>query len=100
MLTTIRTSSDCGPYFPVSKHSYQAASLRDVLFHVRLAMEDSEDLIGIFNAEGKCKGIWANEPDAIPDGEGGWDKGPNCYILYRPDSTGAGIFNYMLARIN
>ena len=40
MITTIRTYQDNGPYFSATKGSYQAASLHQLIFHVRLAMDD------------------------------------------------------------
>jgi hypothetical protein len=58
MICTIRTYQDNGPYFPATKGCYQARSLKDLLFHARLAMEDREDVIGLFDADGACKGIW------------------------------------------
>lgn len=85
-LATIRTYKDNGPYFPVTKGCYQAANLKDVLFHCRLAMEDGEHLIGLFDADGSCKGIWEDCAEPEPDGEGGWNLPAPCYDLQRCNS--------------
>ena len=91
-LPTVRTFSFNGPYFPPTKGCYQAASLRDVLFHCRLAMEDHEHLIGLFDAEGSCKGIWELCSEPEPDGEGDWVMTAPCYDLLRPNCNRPQIF--------
>lgn len=93
-MITVRTSTDNGPYFDASHGSYQAASLKDILFHCRLAMDDGEDIIGIFHDDA-CIGIWQNEPDVDSDGEGGWDRGPNAYVQYRPDGSSPKLFKIL-----
>jgi len=86
---TIRTYTDNGPYFGTSRGKYQAASLKEVIFHCRLAMEDQEELIGLFDAKGTCKGFWEAESEAESDGEGGMQCSPISYVLRRPDATRA-----------
>ena len=86
---TIRTYTYNGPSFGASKGKYQAASLKDVLFHCRLAMEDNEDLIGLFDANGACKGFWEAEAEAESDGEGGWCFPAVSYVLRRPGAVTA-----------
>jgi hypothetical protein len=89
---TVRTYSDNGPYFPPTVMQYQANCLRDVLFHARLAMEDSEHTVAVFH-DNRCTGLWRNEPDSEPDSDGEWHKGPDCYVFYRPGGPNAGLFN-------
>jgi hypothetical protein len=92
-MITIRTYQDNGPYFPATKGCYQATSLKEFLFHVRLAMEDREDTIAIFDAEGTCKGLWHREleghvnsaGDSIVDHEG--------YELMRPNTREQWMWN-------
>ena len=79
---TVRTYKDNGPYFGASTMGYQARSISDILRHVRLAMEDCEDYIGLFHGD-KCKGVWVNEWEGEPDGEGGMQRGPSAYVLYK-----------------
>jgi len=95
-MTTVRTYQDNGPYFGATTMSYQASSVKDILRHVRLAMEDREDIVAIFDAEGSCKGLWHREVeghvesgDTIVDHEG--------YELLRPSSSWT--WNYLLKQI-
>ena len=81
-LACVRTRTDHGPYFDPTKGKYQCSTLRDVIFHTRLAMEDGEDCIGVFHGE-ECKGIWRKEWDAEPDGEGGMERSEEWYAFYR-----------------
>jgi hypothetical protein len=92
MTCTVHTYKDNGPYFPPTIMKYQAARLRDLLFHCRIGMEDSEDTIAVFHDD-RCTGLWRNEPDAEPDGDGEWHRGPNCYVFHRPGGPNAGLFN-------
>ena len=50
---------------------YQALTMKDLLFHVRMALHDGEEKIGVFHGD-KCVGIWA----IVPGG----------YMLVRPNS--------------
>lgn len=81
-LAYVRTRTDHGPYFDPTKGKYQCSSLKDVIFHTRLAMEDGEDCIGVFHGD-ECKGIWCKEWDAEPDGEGGMERSKEWYTFYR-----------------
>ena len=94
----ICTYTDNGPYFAPSRGSYQAARLKDFIFHVRLCMEDNEDLISIWKDD-ECLGIWRNEYEGVPDGEGGWDRGESAYILHRPDCKEQWLFSYMKRKL-
>ena len=91
-MTTVRTYQDNGPYFPATVMKYQAARLRDLCSHVRIAMEDGEDTIAVWHDD-HCTGLWRNEPDAEPDSDGEWHRGPNCYVFHRPGGPNAGLFN-------
>jgi hypothetical protein len=93
-MITVRTSTDHGPYFDTSRGSYQAARLKDVIFHCRLAMEDGEDIIGIFHDDA-CIGIWQNEPEVDSDGEGGMMRCANAYVQYRPDGKSPKLFKIL-----
>ena len=84
-LATVRTYQDNGPYFAPSKGCYQAASISDVLRHCRLAMSDGEHVIGLFDADGACKGVWEDCTEPESDGEGGWCFPPRIYDLLRPN---------------
>ena len=92
MTCIVRTYKNNGPYYPATVMKYQAARLRDLCSHVRIAMEDSEDTISVWQ-DGRCTGLWRNEPDAEPDADGEWHRGPNYYVLYRPGGPNAGLFN-------
>ena len=48
-MITIHCFKDCGPYFNPAKGRYQAARLKDLIFHVRTSMEDGDDSIGAFD---------------------------------------------------
>lgn len=73
-----------GPYFSATQGLYHASSLKDILFHVRLCMEDGDYQIGVLDDEGECKGIWLDEAEPEPDGEGDWNYPAPVYRLYRP----------------
>ena len=92
MPCTVRTYKDNGPYFPATVMKYQAARLRDLCSHVRIAMEDGEDTIAVWHND-HCTGLWRNEPDAEPDADGEWHRGPDCYVFHRPGGPNAGLFN-------
>lgn len=86
MMTTIRTYQDNGPYFSATKGSYQTASLNDLIFHVRLAMEDGEDVIGVYSPDGSCKGIWKREIEGHVDSAGDTIVDHEAYELLRPST--------------
>lgn len=96
-MTTVRTYQDNGPYFPATKGCYQAASIKDVLFHVRLAMEDREDTIAIFDAEGSCKGLWHRELEGHVDSAGDSIIDHEGYELMR--SKDGWTWNYLLEQV-
>jgi hypothetical protein len=86
MITTIRTYQDNGPYFSATRGSYQAASLQQLVFHIRQAMEDREDVIGIFGPDGACKGIWQRELEGHVDSAGDAIVDHEGYELLRPST--------------
>jgi len=86
MITTIKTFQDNGPYFSATKGSYQAATLQQLIFHIRLAMEDREHIIGIFGADGACKGIWQLDIEGHVDSAGDAIVDHEAYELLRPDT--------------
>jgi hypothetical protein len=96
-MITIRTYKDNGPDFPPTKGCYQAVCLRDVLFHVRLAMKDGEDYIGAFNEEGTCYGAWERDTEPVFDKEINWFVPYNYYLFRRPGGPMAGQFNAIAA---
>jgi hypothetical protein len=96
-MITVRTYQDNGPYFPATKGSYQAASISDVLRHVRLAMEDREDTIAIFDAEGSCRGLWHRETEGHVDSAGHAIVDHDGYGLMRPASSWT--WNYLLEQV-
>ena len=95
---TVRNYDCNGPYFAPTQDIYQAASLKDMLFHIRQCMEDNDYQIGLFDADGRCKGIWADEAEPESDGEGGMVLGMPCYRLYRPGDMSAGMWNLMVGK--
>jgi len=97
-MITIRTYSDNGPYWPSTVMKYQAACLKDVIFHTRLAMEENEQYIGAFNEDGTCYGLWEEDGEPEPDGEGGWWK-PRHYTFRRPGGRSAKAFVMMAEKM-
>jgi hypothetical protein len=92
-MITVRTYQDNGPYFPATKGCYQAARLSDLIRHVRLAMEDREDTIAIFDAEGTCKGLWRRETQGHVDSAGDSIVDHEGYELMRPNTREQWIWN-------
>lgn len=92
-MITIRTYSENAPYWEPTIMAYQAASLKDVLFHTRLAMEDGEDYIAAFNEDGTCYGLWEGDSEPVFDQEMGWFVPRKVYLLRRPGGPMAGQFN-------
>jgi len=90
---TVRSYTQNGPYFPPTQGIYQAASLRDLIFHVKQCMADSEEMIGLFDGEGECKGIWIDDAGPVDDGEGGMTLGMPMYVLHRPGDLPAGLWS-------
>lgn len=97
-MITVRNYDDNGPYFAPTQGVYQAPSLRDVIFHIRQCMEDNDYQIGLFDADGQCKGIWLDEAEPESDGEGGMMLGKPCYRLYRPGQMSAGMWNLHISK--
>jgi hypothetical protein len=98
-MVTIRTYKNNGPYWASMVMKYQASCLRDVLFHVRMAMEDGEDTIGAFNEDNVCYGIWENDAEPEPDGEGDWLMPGPMYVLRRPGGKAAKTFVRMAKKM-
>ena len=86
MTVTVRTWSNGGPYYADSFYKYEASSLKDLISHVRMAMEDHEQYIGIFHDD-ECIGLWEDETEPEPDGEGGWDWLKGYYVQRRPGGS-------------
>ena len=98
VMHTIRTFTANGPYFPPTTGIYQASCLRDIIFHTRLAMEDGEYQIGLFDDNGQCKGMWVDEAEPDVDGEGRSILGECEYVLYRPGDMSAGLWSLHLSK--
>ena len=98
-MITIRTYTGNGPYFAPTVMKYQATSLKEVLVHVRMAMEDGEDTIGAFNEDNVCYGIWENDAEPEPDGEGDWLMPRPMYVLRRPGGKAAQTFVRMAKKM-
>lgn len=97
MKTTVRTYKDNGPYWEPTVMSYQAASLNDVLFHTRLAMEDGEHTISVWHDD-QCVGLWEDDSEPEPDGEGGWYMPRGNYVLRRPGGRFPRAFEAMASQ--
>lgn len=87
-----------GPYFAPTQGQYHAARLKDIIFHVRTCMEDGDFQIGVFDDDGECKGIWIDESEPVSDGEGDFVLGKPDYVLYRPGTMSAGMWNMHLRK--
>jgi hypothetical protein len=98
-MTTVRTYQDNGPYFGATIMSYQAASVSDILRHVRLAMEDREDTIAIFDSEGTCKGLWDRELEGHVDSAGDTIVDHDGYELKRPGGRSPQTFAMTVAKL-
>lgn len=98
MTCTVRTYQGNGPYFPPSVGSYQARCLRDVIFHIRLAMADGDDFIGLFHGD-VCVGIFSDEAEPDVDGEGDWTLGSPSYVLRRPEDKAPHTFKSLAAKL-
>jgi hypothetical protein len=101
MTCTVRTLTSNGPYFPPSVGNYQASRLRDVIFHVRLAMADGDDFIGLFHGDA-CVGIFSDEAEPEADGEGDWGDwamGSPSYVLRRPGDKAPQTFQALAAKL-
>ena len=98
-MTTVRTYQDNGPYFGATTMSYQAASISDILRHVRLAMEDREDTIAIFDAEGSCRGLWQRELEGHVDSAGDTIVDHDGYELRRPGGRSPKTFAMAVERL-
>jgi hypothetical protein len=98
-MTTVRTYQDNGPCFGATTMSYQASSVSDILRHVRLAMEDREDTIAIFDAEGSCKGLWQRELEGHVDSAGDTIVDHDGYELRRPGGRSPQTFAMAVARL-
>lgn len=92
-LTTIRTYQDNGPYFSATKGNYQAATLQQLIFHIRQAMDDREDAIGIYGPDGVCKGIWSRELEGHVDSAGDSIVDHEGYELLRPGTKEQWMWN-------
>jgi hypothetical protein len=95
MITTIKTFQDNGPYFSATKGSYQAASLHQLIFHVRLAMDDGEHIIGIYDSQGACKGIWQREIEGHVDSAGDAIVDHDAYELLRPSTKSKWTWEFL-----
>ena len=85
MTTTVHTYQDCGPYFDPCFMKYRANNFKDLLRHVRIAMEDGVTTIAVFT-DGNMIGAWEVQGDAEPDGEGGMYPVFCGYERVKPDS--------------
>jgi len=96
---TVCTFQDNGPYFSATKGCYQATSLKELLFHTRLAMEDREDTIAIFDAEGSCKGLWKLSTEGHVDSAGDSIVDHEGYELMRPDTKEQWMWNKLVEEV-
>lgn len=95
----ISTYKDEGPYYAASRGVLGVRDLTDLILNVRQAMEEAVDYIGVFDEDGKCKGIWSREGDS-EYGEGEcYDVMyvvNHCYVLEREHNFS---FLYALKRL-
>lgn len=95
MITTIKTFQDNGPYWDATKGSYQAASLQQLIFHVRQAMEDREHIIGIYAPDGSCRGIWQLDIEGHVDSAGDTIVDHEAYELLRPSTKSKWTWEFL-----
>ena len=95
MITTVRTYQDNGPYFAPTKGCYQAATLQQLLFHIRQAMEDREDVIAVYGPDGACKGLWNHEIEGHYDSAGDAVIDHAGYALMRPSTKEKWFWNHL-----
>lgn len=79
-------------YMP-DRYIYPAFRLRDIVKHVRDAMEEGLDKVAVFDERGNCSGVWIDESEPEPDGEGGMQATKPCYFLMRPEEGNSDAFN-------
>lgn len=72
---------------------YPAFRLRDIVKHVRDAMEEGLSKVAVFDERGNCTGVWIDESEPEPDGEGGMQATKPCYFLMRPEEGNSDAFN-------
>jgi hypothetical protein len=85
-----------GPYFAPTQGCFQAASLTELIMHVRMCMDDGDYQIGIFDDDGECLGIWVDEAEPEPDGEGDWRYPKPFYVLHRPGTMSPAMWRLHL----
>lgn len=95
----VRTFTDNGPYFDQTRGCYQAASLSQLIFHCRLAMEDREDAIGVYDADGKCRGIWQRIVEGHRESDGSNVIDHEGYELLRPSTTSQWVWEYLRSHL-
>ncbi len=96
---TIKTYQDNGYYFPPTKGSYQAATLQQLIFHVRQAMEDREDVVAVYGPDGACRGIWQLHVEGHVDSAGDSIVDGECYELLRPSTREQWMWNRLQERL-
>lgn len=96
MNAIVSTYTSNGPYEMPTKGQFRVSSLKELILNVRASMEDNSYQIGVFDADGQCKGIWVDESEPFSDGEGGYLMSPPAYVLYRPGDMSAGMWNLHL----
>ena len=94
---TIHTYRDYGVgsiygYMP-DIYIYPATRLRDVLKHVRDAMEEGYERIGVFDDRGECCGVWLDESEPELNGEGEMQLKNPRYSLMRLNKDNAEAFS-------
>lgn len=91
IVTTIITAfRDNGHYFPCTHKEKTIETLSDFIETVKEFKEDQNDYIAVFK-NNQFFGIWINDAEPEPDGEGGWLMPSAVYILLRADKISAGM---------
>lgn len=75
-----------GPYYEADSEVTQVNSLTQMIYCVRNLMEDGVDYVAVFDSSWKCTGLWIDDSEPEPDGEGGWLMPHPAYVLHRPDT--------------
>ena len=86
-------------------HDGQEIELEDLeharwaLDAVQMSMEDREDTIAIFDAEGSCKGLWQRELEGHVDSAGDTIVDHDGYELRRPGGRSPKTFAMAVAQL-
>ena len=91
---TIKAFKSEGPYYADTRDNVEADSLSSLIATVRGFMEDGCELISVWaeDENPRCIGLWEDDSQPEPDGEGSWYWPKAIYRLRRPGGKRAAEF--------